>query len=251
MPRVPYLLFALAAAVILPACADAVRTPVESSPLANVTTATAPSLVINEVMSDPSAVTDDMGEWIELHNPGTAAVDLRGWRLGSNNDAGIAISTTVSIAAGGYVVLARNGTTSKNGGVTAAVAYGTALTLANTSDAVTLRNPSGATVDSVAWGSALTAGATRGVTDPGAVNTDVKGTNWHTATSVFGKGDRGTPGARNDGYVAPLSPASSVVVTPASASVGVAGSQTFSASARDANGAVVSTSFTWSSSNPA
>ena len=40
-------------------------------------TGTAGDVVINEVMSDPDAVSDSLGEWIELYNPGSGAVTLR------------------------------------------------------------------------------------------------------------------------------------------------------------------------------
>ncbi|HEX8361672.1 MAG TPA: lamin tail domain-containing protein, partial [Longimicrobium sp.] len=210
--------------------------------------AAAPALLINEVMADPSAVLDDVGEWFEVHNRGTAAIDLQGWRLVSNNEAAHTISTSVSVPAGGYAVLARNGTASKNGGAMAAYAYGTGITLA--SDWVVLRNGAGATVDSVAWGTSMPAGGTRGVSNPTVDNPDARGSNWHTATSLFGKGDRGTPGARNDGYVAPVGALTTVRVAPATASIAVGGSQAFTASASDANGAAVTTTYTWSSSNP-
>ncbi|HEY0036275.1 MAG TPA: lamin tail domain-containing protein, partial [Longimicrobium sp.] len=157
----------------------------------------ASTIVINELMVDPSAVADTDGEWIEVHNRGTAAVNLQGWVIASNNDSPQTIASSVSVPAGGYVVLARNGNAALNGGVTEDYAYST-LTLANTSDWVALRDNLGASVDSVTWATAMPAGSTRGVSDPSADNLDAKGSNWHTATSTFGSGDKGTPGARND-----------------------------------------------------
>lgn len=207
-----------------------------------------PLLVINEVHADPSAVTDDRGEWVEIHNAGTASANLQGYKLVSGNDAVHTVASSVSVAAGGYVLLARDGTKSKNGGVTANYVYGTGITLANSTDWVALRDGPGATVDSVSWTSAPS-GASRGVKDPTAPNTDVQGTNWQTSTSIFGKGDKGTPGKVNDGYSPPAQPVATVTVTPATASVVVGASQQFSATARDANGGVVSTTFTWASSN--
>ncbi|OGJ85967.1 MAG: hypothetical protein A2268_00045 [Candidatus Raymondbacteria bacterium RifOxyA12_full_50_37] len=41
------------------------------------------TLVINEVMSDPL---EGHPEWIELFNPGDDTVDLRGWRIGGNEE---------------------------------------------------------------------------------------------------------------------------------------------------------------------
>jgi beta-lactamase superfamily II metal-dependent hydrolase len=160
-------------------------------------------VVINELMVDPSAVADADGEWIEVHNRGTAAVDLQGWVIASNNDSPQTIASSVPVPAGGYVVLARNGNAAQNGGVTEDYAYST-LTLANTSDWVALRDDLGASVDSVAWATAMPAAKTRGVSDPSADNLDAKGSNWHTSTSAFGSGDKGTPGARNDGKTGAL-----------------------------------------------
>ncbi|HEU0013591.1 MAG TPA: lamin tail domain-containing protein [Longimicrobium sp.] len=231
--------------LLLAACADDLA-PLPPGPSAN-TLPNAPKLVINEVMADPSAVADDQGEWLEVHNWGSSAVSLQGWTLASGNDAAHTIATAVNVPAAGYAVLARSATKSKNGGVTAAYAYGTGLNLANASDWLRLRDASGATVDSVAWTS-MPAGATRGVRNPSLDNTAVGDANWQTSTTTFGKGDRGTPGAVNNGYQAPGLPVATVAVSPASASIAVGGAQQFTAVARDANGTVVPTTFTWSSS---
>jgi len=64
-----------------------------------------PAVVINEIYFHPiSGDPDD--EFVELFNPGTAAVDLSGWRLGDGIDFGFPGGTT--LPAGGYLVLARN-----------------------------------------------------------------------------------------------------------------------------------------------
>ena len=240
---------ALLGLALLAACAE--RAPVAT--ISDPSLAVSPSaayVVINEVLPDPAKVADDAGEWFEVHNRGTAAVSLQGWRIASNNDAVHTIAAAVSVPAGGYVVLARSA--SGNGGVAAAYAYGTGLTLANTTDWLALRDASGASVDSVAWTSA-TSGAARGVKDPSADNTAVGGANWQAQTTTFGAGDRGTPGARNDGYVAPALPGTvaAVTVTPAAATIAPGATQTFAAAATDASGAVVATTFAWSTSNPA
>jgi beta-lactamase superfamily II metal-dependent hydrolase len=191
--------------LVAASCAD--NTQVPTGPTAPgpspVLSAHAGKIVINEVMGDPSAVADADGEWIEVHNRGTAAVNIQGWTLASNNDSPHTIANSVSVPAGGYVVLAKSGNTLTNGGVSATYAYG-ALNLANSSDWVALRDGSGASVDSVAWSTAVPAGSARGVTDPDQDNLDVKGSNWHTAAAAYGGGDDGTPGAQNDGRRSPL-----------------------------------------------
>jgi beta-lactamase superfamily II metal-dependent hydrolase len=190
----------LLAAIAVSACSDLATAPVVHTPGAAsfTTSAYAGQIVINEVMADPSAVADADGEWIEIHNRGAAAVSIQNWVIASNNDSPQTIGTALSIPAGGYVVLARNGNGATNGGVTEDHAYST-LTLANTSDWVALRDNLGASVDSASWSTAMPAGSTRGVSDPSLDNLDAKGANWHTSTSSFGSGDKGTPGGRNDG----------------------------------------------------
>jgi beta-lactamase superfamily II metal-dependent hydrolase len=190
----------VAALALLSACTDLGRSPTAPTPAGPTLTVStyASQIVINEVMADPDAVTDANGEWLEVHNRGAAAVNLQGWTLASNNDSPQTIASSVSVPAGGYVVLARNASSGSNGGVTPDYAYAI-INLANSSDWVALRDGGGASVDSVAWASTMPVGATRGVSDPSADNLDAKGSNWHTATSTFGAGDEGTPGARNDG----------------------------------------------------
>jgi endonuclease G len=186
-------------AVLLSACTQDTAT----APTArlDLQAAAATGLVINEVMPNPNAVLDDFGEWFEVYNPGSADVDLKGYTLASANDAAYVIPVSVVVPAGGFVVLARSGDVTKNGGVAAAHAYRSTFTLANgTTDWLSLRDASGAPVDSVAWGTASPpTGATRGVVNAAADNVVMSGSNWATATSTYGLGDKGTPGAVNDG----------------------------------------------------
>lgn len=205
-----------------------------------------PVLVINEIMPNPAAVADELGEWFEIHNAGTAAVDLQGYILASANDAVHIIDASVVVPAGGYVVLARNGDVTKNGGVNAAHVYRSSFTLANgTTDWLALRSPSGVSVDSVAWGtSSPPTGASRGVVDPLADNTVMSGANWATSVSEYGIGDKGTPGEQNFG-----GEAVSVIVR-ATSYVTPGTTYRISATATDADGKPSLTSFTWESSDP-
>jgi competence protein ComEC len=175
-------------------------------------------LVINEIMADPAAVSDERGEWLEIHNLGPGSANLRGYRIESGNDRGHMIARSVVIAPGGYIVLARDINRRSNGGVTAHYAYGASISLANGRDWIALRDPSGATIDSVAW-RAVPAGGSWGLRDPSVAHAVVGGDNWQRATSVYGSGDRGTPGRDNDGYVSGRR-AVDVAIAPAAESVG-------------------------------
>jgi competence protein ComEC len=195
-------------AVSLAACRERTATPAREP--ARQVTPVRPSaraeVVLSEVMADPRAVPDERGEWFELHNPGDAPARLRGWTIASANDTPHAIAGEVVVPARGYAVLARSGARGTNGGVTATYAYGPALSLGNGIDWLALRDASGATVDSVAWRSAP-AGVARGLRDASAAHADVNGAAWTTQSTRYGSGDRGTPGAPNDGQGPPVATA--------------------------------------------
>jgi DNA/RNA endonuclease G (NUC1) len=197
-------------ALALAACTSEQPTGAASSARLDLGALAGPTLVINEVMPNPAGVADELGEWFEIYNAGSAPVNLQNYTIASNNDASHVINQSLVVPAGGYVVLVRNANTATNGGVTGNYTYPAAFTLANgTTDWLALRDPAGASVDSVHWGtSSPPNGASRGVIDPTLDNVLMSGTgaNWSTQTSVYGLGDKGTPGAVNDGGVTPPPP---------------------------------------------
>ena len=98
------------------------------------------AVVINEIHYDPFKSADDKGEWIELYNPGSAAVVLDGYKLvdkGANEH----IIGSLTIAPNDYIVLARSGDKSVNGGVDADYVYGDSYVLANGGDSVIQQTP--------------------------------------------------------------------------------------------------------------
>src|SRR6476661_595561 len=184
-----------------------------------------PALVISEVMADPRAASDAHGEWFEVHNRGRAAVSLRGWTIRSGNDRPHRIAAPVLVAAGGYLVLGRDGAVKSNGGVRLGYIYGSAISFANAADWLALSDPRGTTVDSIAW-QRTSAGASWELGDEVRRHAAVAAPRWHLATTRFGAGDSGTPGAPNDGIVvaadekepAPAEPLPAVGAAPASRS---------------------------------
>ncbi len=110
-------------------------------------------VVISRVMADPSGVSDELGEWIEIANYGSAPVDLRGWQLRSARDPGFVVPAMLIVPIGGAVVLGRSGDAATNGGVRVDLVY-SGIVLANSRDWLVLANPAGATTDSVAWDTA-------------------------------------------------------------------------------------------------
>ena len=154
-------------------------------------------VVVSEVLANPRAVPDEHGEWIELHNREPRPVGLRDWTLVSGHDRGVTIDRSVTIPAGGFVIVARDPNRSANGDVDAAFTFGNAVALGNGADWVALRSPDGRTVDSVAWTSTIP-GASRALRDESGPHADVLGSAWVTSTSPFGRGDLGSPGAATD-----------------------------------------------------
>lgn len=195
-------LLAGAALVGLAACTDAALVgPAASAGDARLdaAAASAPALVVTEVMADPRAVSDASGEWFEVHNPGAAPVDLDGWIFSSRNDVPHTIQGTLVVPAGGYVVLGNNADGATNGGVPVDYAYPSNVALANSSDWIALQDPDGAVVDNVTWTRSATSGASRALVDPVCDNGEVHGAAWRTSSAAWvgSAGDFGTPGASN------------------------------------------------------
>ena len=157
-----------------------------------------PRVLINEIMADPAAVPDQRGEWIELYNPGRRPIDLRGYSIVSGGGPSHVIARSLIIAPDSYAVLARVGDPRSNGGIVVHYSYGASLSLANGRDWIALRDPTGATIDSVAWRTVV-AGASWGVRDPTIENASVDERSWVRATTTYGLRDRGTPGRPNGG----------------------------------------------------
>lgn len=148
-------------------------------------------LLISEVMANPSAVGDTSGEWFELYNPTTLAVDLNGIILMDNGSNRHVIDNggALLINPGDYLVLARNGDTTVNGGLVADYAYGSGFSMTNTSDAIILTDAVSQVLRlEYSSGFAVT-GVSRELTFAGGTEAD-----YSLALISYGAGDLGTPG---------------------------------------------------------
>lgn len=170
-------------------------------------------LVINELMANPGGlISDANGEWFEVHNAGTLAVNLQGLVIADSATTGRRpyhlINASVNVPSGGYVVLGNTTNTTNNGGVTVDYAFGSALSLSNLGDAVKISRVFGSdtlTLDRVAYTSGTTSakdGISRELKNPALNNANVDGSNWADASTsvVYGAGGRGTPRAQNSAY---------------------------------------------------
>jgi predicted extracellular nuclease len=168
----------------------------------NAEAATSGDVVVNEIMQNPSAVSDSAGEWFELYNSTSSPIDIDGWTIEDNGSDIHVIDNggPLNIPAGGYLVLARNADPSTNGGVTVDYQYSDDFFLSNGSDELVLYDTGLNEIDRVEWDDGATfpdpTGASMALKDPALDNND--GTNWCTAVTAFGGGDLGTPGLAND-----------------------------------------------------
>lgn len=173
----------------------------------------APKLVINEVFVNPAGtLTDSNGEWIEIYNAGSLPVQMEGLVIADSAASGRRpfhlISSSLIVPAGGYVTLGNTTNTTLNYGVPIDYAYGNALALANSLDAIKISRVWGTdtlTIDRTQYASAAISaqdGISRELKNPALDNSNMDGSNWAAAsvTSVYGPGGRGTPKAQNSSY---------------------------------------------------
>ncbi len=157
-------------------------------------------LVINEIMQNPSIVTDAAGEWIEITNISNSMINLNGLILLDNDGEEHIISdNNLVVYPGEFVILGANEDSSINGGVIVDYEYSD-YTLSNFFDEVILAHPSGIIIDEIHYDNGDTfpdeEGASMMLLDPTLDNS--LGENWETANMVFGTGDFGTPGQDNN-----------------------------------------------------
>jgi hypothetical protein len=160
-------------------------------------------LIISEIMYDPTALTDANGEWIEVYNTTGHSIDLRNLVLDKNGTDRHVINASVTVAAHGYLVLARTETAVPG----LKYVYGTSVSLNNTGAVLTLSTygttgTDGTVIFSVNYGAAgFPSGTGASIClNPGRLNAAdaASGANWCTSVTPFGTGDLGTPDAAND-----------------------------------------------------
>ncbi|MAF65686.1 MAG: hypothetical protein CMJ84_08520 [Planctomycetes bacterium] len=178
-------------------CRDSALGPLLSKPQPG-------DVVISEFMSNPAAVSDSQGEWIELRNTLPWRLDMEGLVISdadgdlfglSNGGAGILIGP------GATLVLGNNPDPATNGGVEIDMAY-TGFVLANGEDEIYVHTRAGVLLDAVEYSAAgawpLTPGCSASL-DPGSsdpLSNDDPG-NWCASSAPLPGGDSGSPGAPN------------------------------------------------------
>ncbi len=159
------------------------------------------SIVITEIMPNPAVSSDTYGEWFEIYNADTTAIEISAWQIADNDGEFHQIDPGIdyfAIQPGEYMVFGRSADTSLNGGVDLDYEY-SGFNLANTGDEIILLNARGTEVDRVEYdyNYPFDSGYSAWLSDPALDNNNVN--NWRQATRQFGAGDYGTPGYSETG----------------------------------------------------
>jgi hypothetical protein len=154
-------------------------------------------LVINEFHADPQIVDDDAGEWFEIL--ATARVDLNGVGFGKSIDevtGSIGAAECITMEPGSYFVVARGEDPASNGGLPVVDALFD-FSLGNSTGGLVLTYGEDL-LDEIAW-TGTDPGATSSL-DPDFASSDGNDNPdaFCAATTPYGDGDLGTPGAAND-----------------------------------------------------
>lgn len=159
-------------------------------------------LVISEVMQNPDAVLDGVGEWFEVYVAAGAAVDLDGLRVEDDDGDAFVVSGPVVVPDGGWVVFGASDDPAVNGGVPVDVAWPAgSLALANGDDELVLV-AGGLEIDRIAydggplWPDPLGRSMSLSSTELDATANDDPGV-WCLGLTPYGQGDLGTPGGPN------------------------------------------------------
>jgi hypothetical protein len=156
--------------------------------------ASTPHVIFSELMKNPEVLADADGEWLELYNAGSAAIDIGGCTL-ARDDQELPLEGSLMIEPGTYLTLS-NGDAP---GFTPDVLY-SGLTLPNTGAFVLRLACAGTVLDEVTIDPALpTQRAGRSLSLSASALNDAANddpTRWCEGSSSY-DGDYGTPGADN------------------------------------------------------
>jgi len=163
-----------------------------SNPTKTIADLVAGNLLITEVMADPNAITDAQGEWFEIYNNASFAVNINGLIVKTNTKS-MTINLDHSMQPGEYVFFAA----SLSAATGALFYYGTALSLVNSSGSLQLLSNTTTIIAEMTYSTAPT-GASLSLDPTKMTYLLAKDpSSWCTATQTFSTGDKGTPGLIN------------------------------------------------------
>jgi len=159
-------------------------------------------IIITEIMNNPIGISDGVGEWFEVYNTSSTAIDMSGWTISDDGSNFHTISSLI-VAANSFAVLARDDSVSSYG-VNPDYIYNS-FSLGNGEDEIIITCHDGIIIDELSYDDGLTFPDPNGYSMTlNSSNFDVSendiGSNWCTALSVFDQAyeNYGTPGLIND-----------------------------------------------------
>lgn len=159
-----------------------------------------PCIAFTEIHYDPAAVPDQSGEWFEVTNYSVAdPYDLGGLTIADDDGGSFTIEGSLTILPLTFLIFARSPDPDLNGGIAPDYIYGSAIALGNGGDVLAISRED-TLIDGISY--------PPGASPPGASYSCRIGhrvlnnepLRWYAATTPFGAGDRGTPGAPNEIY---------------------------------------------------
>jgi hypothetical protein len=155
-------------------------------------------VIITEFMPDPAKVADGSGEWLELYNTTSQAININGWHIrdGASKNHSIHNKAPLLIPAKGFLLLSVKADSSANGGIHPDYAYSN-FSLSNTSGKLLLTDSTNLIIDSIRYSNVVPGKAWN--LDPLYFNGKENDfpDHWCSATQVYGLGDYGTPRLQN------------------------------------------------------
>jgi hypothetical protein len=158
-------------------------------------------LIVTEILIHSLAVDDSVGEWFEIANVSPTGFDLDGLQLTDGASDSFVVDGPTALLPGDRMVFGVDADSTSNGGVGVDYEY-TGFALDDESDAIVVGNGlividavAYTVTDDVRWGEAVTRSLDPGHFDD-ALNDDSR--SWCAATTSYGGGELGTPGAAND-----------------------------------------------------
>lgn len=154
-------------------------------------------LLITEIMYDPDALSDNLGEWVELYNASNKMINLNGLKF-TDNGSNFTINQDHILNPGSYYTIAKNEAALLNPDFVT-----NTLALNNTGELLKLSTPTGLEIAVVDYTLILQqmsnpAGASLNLSRNKFNADDAQlPQNWCSSTEVYSTGDKGTPGREN------------------------------------------------------
>lgn len=166
------------------------------------------NLRVSELLVDPQASDEGLGDWFELTNITSEPIDLAGVdiQVGSSS---YTFHSHLLIQGGEFLTFGLDGKPSRNGGYHADhVAPWESFSMPNGTTTMTVRAANNATIETLSWGSGLIPVIPGISQERDDLNGSTSSINWDDATAAWdgSAGDFGTPGD-GDSDVTPTGPA--------------------------------------------